>query len=75
MDATGEQDIEVQRSSPDLIAELTLSLPRFLRKSKVTKQATQHVTRVRTLVLSSKTERLIKLVGLTHPALGVDTPS
>ena len=69
MDATGEQDIEVQRSSPDLIAELTLSLPRFLRKSKVTKQATRHVTRVRTLVLSSKTERLIKLVGLTHAAL------
>ena len=69
MDAPGDQDIEVQRSSPDLIAELTLSLPRFLRKSKVPKQATRCVTRVRTLVLSSKTERLIKLVGLTNPAL------
>lgn len=72
MDAKEEQDIEVQRSSPDLIAELNLSLPRFLRKSEVPKQATGHVARVRMLVLSSKTERLIKLVGITHATLCVD---
>ena len=71
MDATEEQDIQVQRSSPDLIAEFNLSLPRFLRKSKVTKQAAGHVARVRMLVLSSKTERLIKLVGITYPTLCV----
>ena len=71
MDATEEQDIQVQRSSPDLIAEFKLSLPRFLRKSRVTKQASGHVARVRMLVLSSKTERLIKLVGITHATLCV----
>lgn len=72
MDAPEEQDIQVQRSSPDLIAEFNLSLSRFLRKSKVTKQAAGHVARVRMLVLSSKTERLIKLVGITHPTRCVD---
>ena len=72
MDATEEQDIQVQRSSPDLIAEFRLSLPRFLRRSRVTKQASGHVARVRMLVLSSKTERLIKLVGITHATLCMD---
>ena len=71
MDAAEEQDIQVQRSSPDLIAEFNLSLARFLRKSKVPKQVTGYVGRVRTLVLSSKTERLVKLVGITHAILCV----
>ena len=71
MDAIEEQDIQVQRSSPDLIAEFKLSLPRFLRKSRVTEHASEHVGRVRMLVLSSKTEQLIKLVGIPHATLCV----
>ena len=60
MDAIGEQDV-------DLITELIRSLPRFLRKSKLPKQP--YVTRVRTLVLSSKTERLVKLVDAIYATL------
>lgn len=66
MDAAGDQDIKLQRSSPDRIAELRRSLPRFLWKSKATEEGAPPVTRVRTLVLKSKTEGLINLVGPSH---------
>ena len=66
MDAAGDQDTKLQRSSPDRIAELRRSLPRFLWKSKATEEGAPPVTRVRTLVLKSKTEGLINLVGPLH---------
>jgi hypothetical protein len=63
MDAAGDQDIKLQRSSPDRIAELKRSLPRFVWKSKLTEEGPPPVTRVRTLVSITKTDRLINLVG------------
>ena len=63
MDAAGDQDIKLQRSSTDRIAELKCSLPRFVWKSKLAEEGPPPVTRVRTLVLKTKADRLINLVG------------
>ncbi|KAL2040021.1 hypothetical protein N7G274_007424 [Stereocaulon virgatum] len=62
MDASGDQDIKLQRSSPDRIAELKRSLPRFLWKSKLTEEGPPPVTRVRTLVSITRADRLISLL-------------
>lgn len=64
MDATGDQDLKVQKSSPELIAELRRSLARFLRKSKG--NGTVPIPgRVRRLVRTRKTDQLIWLVRLS----------
>ncbi len=61
MDATGDQDLKVQKSSPELIAELRKSLAHLLWKSK--KNGFSPVAgEVRRLVRRSKTDQLIKLV-------------
>ena len=65
MDATGDEDLKLQRASADLIAELQRSLPHFLYKSKPT-ESTHSPTAsptVRCLVRETKTDQLIKLVG------------
>jgi len=61
MDATDDQDITLQKSAPELIFKLKLSIPRFLWKSELPSKA-------HTLVLKSKTDQLIQLVG---PPLGL----
>lgn len=65
MDATGDQDLKLQKSAPELIDELRKSLPRFLWKSRNASDAsTIHSTRhVRPVVQQSKTNQLLKLVG------------
>ena len=68
MDATGDEDLKLQRASADLIAELQRLLPHFLYKSKLTKsgQSSAATGAVRRLVPQTKTDQLIKLVGPCH---------
>lgn len=64
MDATGDQDLKVQKSSPELIPELRRSLARFLWMSNG--NGTVPVRRkVRRLVRARKTDQLIRLVRLS----------
>ena len=71
MDATGDEDLKLQRASADLIAELQRSLPRFLFKRRPVKPGHPLAAggAVRYLVREIKTDQLIKLVGSSHDQL------
>lgn len=80
MDAAGDQDLKLRKSSPELIAELRRSLPQFLWKSKKAENGSDSkiTGRVRRLVRKAKTDQLIKLVGpsvLLSVRLWTDLPS
>jgi len=64
MDASGDQDLKLQKGSPELIAELKGSLHRFLWKPKGVYHAPTFNPRgqVRRVVRQSKTDQLLKLV-------------
>ena len=66
MDTAADQDLQLQKSSPELIAEFSKSLPRFLRRAKVGGRVSTSESPgpLRRLVRQSKTDQLIKLVGL-----------
>lgn len=68
MDATGDEDLKLQRASADLIAELQRSLPHFLYKSNPTESTHQTTAShtLRCLVRETKTDQLINLVGSPH---------
>ncbi|CAD6579724.1 MAG: hypothetical protein ASARMPRED_009232 [Alectoria sarmentosa] len=61
MEATGDEDLKLQRASADLIAELQRSLPYFLRKS-IPRHSPADRGRVRSLIRETKTHQLIKLL-------------
>ena len=65
MDATGDRDIGLHKSSPEIINELRKSLPRFLFKSKT--QDGEKVTVVRRVVRQTETDELLTLVGPPDP--------
>lgn len=71
MDATGDEDLSVQKSGGQLIIELWHSIPRYLWKSKVARDGTETDVRVRLLVRQNKTDQLIKLVGPPHDLLRI----
>ena len=65
MDTTADEDLNLQRASADLIAELQRSLPPFLYKSisTQTRRSPTPSSTVRPIVRETKTDQLIKLVG------------
>ena len=71
MDATGDEDLSLQRTSADLIAELQRSFPQFLFKSIPAQHKHFPVANgtLRRLVRETKTDQLIKLVGPSHVQL------
>ena len=66
MDATGDEDLVLQKSAGHLTAELWRYLPRYLRESSID-DGNEHGGRVRSVVRQSKTDQLIKLVGPPAP--------
>jgi hypothetical protein len=55
-----DQDVKLQKASAELLADLQLSLPPFLRTT-----APSGLKRIRRRVRTRETERLVALVGAT----------
>ena len=71
MDAADDQDLVLQKQSPELISKLQRYLPRFLWESTIHDYgiALGSQTHVRLLVRQSKTDQLLKLVGPSEALL------
>ncbi|KAL9638425.1 MAG: hypothetical protein Q9164_001558 [Protoblastenia rupestris] len=63
METALEEDVKLQRTAADSIAQLERSLPLLLRKSTISKNGSQERWRVRRLVRESKVQVLNKLVS------------
>jgi len=62
MDAPEDADLQVQRASPDLIADLHASLEPFLWSIQDSEHATGKQRRIRRRVKARDTDRIVALV-------------
>lgn len=64
MDAPEDADLQVQRASPDLIADLHASLEPFLWRTEPSAITNVKQRRIRRRVRARETDRIVALVGV-----------